>query len=74
MQEEGNFLHESVPYFPYFPRFPQKRAIHTDGVTSSNLVSPTIETKGQDIRPGLFLFYWEDLPRLNGLFDARPPS
>lgn len=27
MQEEGDFLHESVPYFPYFPRFPQKRAI-----------------------------------------------
>ena len=29
--------------------------LHTDGVTSSNLVSPTIETKGQDIRPDLFL-------------------
>ena len=48
--------------------------LHTDGVTSSNLVSPTIETKGQDASLGLFLFCWEDLPRLNGLLDARPPS
>ena len=29
--------------------------LHTDGVTSSNLVSPTIETKGRNIVPA-FLF------------------
>ena len=56
MQEEDDFLHESVPYFPYFPRFPQKRAIHTDGVTSSNLVGDTINENNRWIST-VFILY-----------------
>ena len=42
--------------------------LHTDGVTSSNLVSPTIETKGQDIRPDLFSF----APNMHMIRPNRP--